>query len=100
MPWETVWRPPRVDDTLAVWPGDHHHPPDGYILDGLVIGPLTAHRSSPYGCVYLCCQCGGWIEGHADEYQVNDLGPLSGRRGTEFYCRRCGAEVGFFGMMA
>ena len=39
----------------------------------------------------------GWVEGLPNEYDVNTLGPLSGRQGTEYYCAKCGASIGFTG---
>ncbi len=49
-----------------------------------------------------CDHCGGWIRGHANEYEVNTLAPhqLAGRRGTEYYCQRCGEQLAFSGMMS
>ena len=51
---------------------------------------------------HFCPDCDGWIEGHANDYEVNTLNParLAGRRGTEFFCRRCGYRIDFVGMMS
>lgn len=40
--------------------------------------------------------------GQAHEHRVNDLdgSRLCGRRGTEYYCPRCGKEIHFSGMMS
>lgn len=51
---------------------------------------------------HFCPDCDGWIEGHAQEFKVNTLdgGRLSGRRGTEYFCRRCGYQIAFMGIMS
>lgn len=51
---------------------------------------------------YECYRCGGWIEGMPFEHNVNTLDPahLAGRRGTEFYCIRCGEEIHFSGLVS
>lgn len=49
---------------------------------------------------HFCPRCGGWIEGSVNEYEVNTMGPLSGRQGTEYYCRRCGEEIGYIGAVS
>ena len=49
---------------------------------------------------YECYWCRGWIEGEPMQENVDTIAPLSGRRGTVSYCRRCGKEIGFFGMMS
>lgn len=49
-----------------------------------------------------CHHCGGWVPGQAHQHRVNDLdgSRLCGRRGTEYYCPRCGKEIHFSGMMS
>lgn len=49
---------------------------------------------------HWCDRCNGWIEGEAQEYEVNSLRPLSGRRGKEYNCRRCGEEIVFVGAVS
>jgi len=51
---------------------------------------------------HFCSHCGGWIEGHANEYSVNTLNSsqLSGRKGIEYFCCRCGEQIAFNGMMS
>ena len=56
-----------------------------------------------YKTYFFCHHCGGWIEGEPHENEVNTMSPshpLSGRRGWEFYCLRCGGEIGFSGMVS
>jgi hypothetical protein len=49
-----------------------------------------------------CHHCGGWVPGQAHEHRVNTLdgSRLCGRKGTEYYCPRCGKEIHFSGMMS
>jgi hypothetical protein len=49
---------------------------------------------------HKCYGCGGWIEGDANEYHEDTIGPLCGRRGRSSHCRRCGLEIDFFGAMS
>ena len=49
---------------------------------------------------YFCPVCNGWIPCDPYRHEVNTLAPLAGRKGTEFYCRRCGGEIGFSGVMS
>lgn len=48
----------------------------------------------------FCHMCKGWIEGQPHEREHNDLGILSGRKGTSYYCPRCGWELDFNGIIA
>jgi hypothetical protein len=95
MPWETRWVPAQSDPSLPV-------------LDELPEGDW--HREDLFGYPYAfggggrrfyrCSHCAGWIEGQPAASRVNTLGPLSGRQGTEYHCRRCGSELAFSGMMS
>jgi len=76
MPYRATWFPASVDKSLIVHPERLAKP------------------------CYHCRYCGGWIEGHPNQYEENSLGPLSGRKGTASHCRRCGQEIAFFGMMS
>lgn len=55
-------------------------------------------------CTHYYCDrdCKGWIEGFPNEYEVNTLAPyqLAGRQGTEWYCIRCGEQIGFLGVVS
>jgi len=74
MPWR--WLPPKNDPSLKVY------------------------RKKPDGIAYKCHWCKGWIEGEPIREHEDTIGPLSGREGTVEYCRRCGLEIGFFGMVS
>lgn len=93
MPWQESWVPAPSDHALLVVT---ELPP------GLEVHDFGHREAFGRGGVqyHFCHQCGGWIEGHAPAYSVDNLGPLSGRHGTEYFCRRCGAEIGFFGIMS
>lgn len=100
MPFQMVWVPAPNNMNLPVLvdlPEDFRKiemfsevkEADGYI-DG------------KYTVFYYCMFCKGWIEGHANEYHVDDLHAhvLAGRRGFEYYCKRCGKEIAFSGVMS
>lgn len=55
-----------------------------------------------YVWFHFCKRCGGWIEGQPNGYEVNTLSShqLSGRRGTEYHCCRCGEQIAFSGIMS
>ena len=63
---------------------------------------LTKRGGGPMEFMTKCHHCGGWVPGRAHEHHVNNLDGqrLCGRKGTEFYCPRCGQEVHFSGMMS
>lgn len=96
MPW-------RRDETLLV----SEELPAGFIEDQL---GLSNHREAQrrpmidhaINFLHHCERCGGWIDGVPHDFPVNTLEPrrLSGRRGTEFHCRRCGSQIGFSGVMS
>ena len=78
-------------------------PPDGYVEDGLYHcwGMKVVRAPDLKGPRYHWCRsCDGWVEGRPREDRVDTLGVLSGRRGTEYYCLRCGGHLGFDGVMA
>lgn len=58
---------------------------------------LVMHKERPPGVFHYCAQCDGWIDGRANRFREDTLGPLSGRRGTAEHCLRCGHCIGFFG---
>lgn len=51
---------------------------------------------------YYCDRtCSGWIQGRKPNmFSINTLSPerLAGRRGRQFYCCRCGEQIGFIGV--
>lgn len=96
MPYESRWVDPPTDPTLPVLA----EPPEGCVPGIGFGGPKEVRTPDHRRHFYECRHCKGWIEGHPHESRVNNLGPLSGRRGTEFHCVRCGHEVGFTGMMS
>lgn len=57
-------------------------------------------KTAKYSFAYFCNhkECKGWILELPNEYEENTIGILSGRKGTVFYCVRCGNEIGFEGM--
>lgn len=89
--------------------------PDGFEERPYFLGPKTAWtkiarhsdgsvmRPQPkLRILTFCHHCAGWVEGEAHENMVNDLdgSRLCGRKGTEFWCPRCGKEICFCGMMS
>jgi len=78
-------------------------PPEG-AEEGFSMGfkSLRSRHPKPFRSWHFCHHCAGWIEGEPHENRVNTLdgSRLSGRRGTEFFCRRCAKEIGFSGLMS
>jgi hypothetical protein len=93
MPYEMRWVPVPKDETLEV----HQEIPQGLMDWGY-------HRAGfvngQYFQFHECKKCGGWITGRPAEYRIDTLGPLCGRKGIEYYCRRCGYQIGFDGWMS
>lgn len=92
MPYVQHWEPAPKDPKLVVLkelPPGKVRERDWGVREAFVDG-------NPY---HYCDCCKGWIEGSASEYAVNTLNPgmLSGKRGREFYCKRCGKEIEFIG---
>lgn len=76
MPYKLVWVPASGDKSLPVYP------------------------ECPEGEAHHCHYCRGWIPGVPETREINTMSiehPLSGRRGTAFYCLRCGEEIDFIG---
>lgn len=101
MPYRQVWfdEPPK-DPTLKT----HESLPDG-ITERHHLGDIReayGYIGEVYVSYHFCHFCNGWIEGHVRESEVNNLDTrrLAGRQGTEYYCRRCGRQIGFFGLMS
>lgn len=49
---------------------------------------------------YFCKQCTGYIMGEPEQEREDTIGPLAGRCGTSYRCKRCGYELGFNGYMS
>jgi hypothetical protein len=94
MPWESSWVPAPSDPSLPVLA----ELPEGVAEWPWPDDPRRAHGGGRR--FYHCKRCGGWIEGNPTEYRVDTLAPLSGRRGVETYCIRCGEEIAFSGMVS
>lgn len=96
MPFVQKWVPAPKDESLPVLA---ELPPGQQRVREPFWGECkTAYvNGQPY---YYCSSCQGWIQGLANEFSVNTLDSrsLSGRRGREYCCRRCGEEIGFIGM--
>jgi hypothetical protein len=93
IPYKMRWVPAPKDEMLNVL----QEIPEG-LLDSLY--RQYGIVEDKFVCFHKCKKCGGWIEGEPTEYHIDTLRPLSGRRGTEYYCRRCGHQIGFIGMMS
>lgn len=99
MPYRTIWEPAPKDMSLHVL----SELPDGYSTGNYSLLSMIGIREARKGFtenMYFCDRCNGWIKGYPNEYKVDNLGLLSGRHGTEYYCLRCGHEMGFMGVMS
>lgn len=101
MPYRQVYEPAPSNKSLPIL----EELPAGVMEDSLSLTIREARGRTAdgvYRYFYFCRRCKGWIEGQANTYQVNTLAPhqLAGRSGTEYYCIRCGDEIGFMGMMS
>jgi hypothetical protein len=97
MPYHLVWEPAPKDESLTVF----KELPDGYEKHSLsIFGFDEVHKG--LNTMYFCYHCNGWIEDYPNTFSINTLNSsrLAGRCGTEFFCRRCGKEIGFIGMMS
>lgn len=105
MPYIQQWIEPKKNPKLKVYP---NLPPDYQeVRGGLTQGCRLANIGGkffalPEHTLHFCETCGGWVEGACNEYAVNNLDGrhLSGRRGTDYHCARCGGNLGFIGMMS
>jgi hypothetical protein len=106
MPYREVWYPAPTNESLPVL----SELPTGYEEDRWRMGARQAtarfgldghpHFEAKPRAYHYCHRCGGWVPGEPYTSEVSNLGPLSGRKGTEYYCRRCGKEIGFVGMVS
>lgn len=55
-----------------------------------------------YKTFHHCPDCKGWIAGKPIAHKHNNLRPtrLTGRRGTSWYCARCGWQLAYRGKMS
>lgn len=84
----------------------HKELPAGVVEHVPLFGGLREARGTAADGVYhmfhYCARCGGWIEGNANTYHENTHMPhmLAGRKGETYYCKRCGREIAFVGIMS
>lgn len=95
MPWESHWVPAPKNLALPVLV----ELPEG-VEEYPAFGDVVRRASGIGRRFYLCKRCKGWIEGDPTQSRVDTLAPLSGRRGVETYCIRCGEEIAFSGLMS
>lgn len=104
MPYKLVWEPaPENKDipVLETLPEGLNEKPcwGNYKMAETPLEEVIS-KKIPWIYYYHCHWCKGWIKGRPNEYREDTIGPLSGRRGTAFYCIRCGNEIGFSGMVS
>lgn len=105
MPYKQVWFDASKDENIEVYrdlPPEYHERKFG--LWGVKQAELNVEywKDDKELWMYECHHCNGWIKGEPNKYEINTLRPsqLAGRQGTEFYCRRCGNQIGFMGIMS
>lgn len=101
MPYKLVHFDAPKDMTLPVFSSL----PEGFVEERdvlLTVNRIAQNGMFPRSFMYHCHWCDGWIQGEPNEFKVNTLESehLAGRRGIEYYCCRCGREIGFSGMMS
>lgn len=102
MPWKQTYEPAPKDMSLVVL----KELPEGVTEHQELFSRIKTAAGKPsaegWPHYYFCRYCGGWIEGYPNEYRVNTMDSyrLSGRRGTESHCIRCGEQIGFSGMVS
>lgn len=101
MPYRQVYEEPPKDMKLAVL----KDLPDGVTERKTWFSNLReadGHIDKKWVFYHFCPKCEGWIEGDANKYPVNTLDSrhLAGRQGDEYYCRRCGYQIAFIGLMS
>lgn len=101
MPYRQVYEPAPKDLSLAVF---KELPAPFVETDerAYFIKPeFRVARDHDLHYMYFCeRECKGWIEGRPNRFTENTLAPLSGRQGEVYYCRRCGEEIAFFGIVS
>ncbi len=100
MPYVHKWIPAPTNKTLTAL----KELPEGFVEVTSEFWSTYRHaRNSRYQKYYYCeYDCKGWIEGEPNCYRENTLEPehLAGRQGEAYYCRRCGREIAFSGMVS
>ena len=102
MPYRHQWFDAPKDSSLTI----HNQLPEGVEEGRLSFGhnmrEASGHVGDRYMFFHFCKRCGGWIEGQPNAFEINTLNPsqLAGRKGTEYFCRRCGEQIAFMGMMS
>lgn len=104
MPYRLVWEDAPKDESLPVL----KELPEGIEEDAFILRWHSKRRkvhvviNGEFVQYHYCPECGGWIPGDYYEASVNTLDTrhLAGLHGTEYYCRRCGYQVAFEGMMS
>lgn len=93
------WSEPPKDLSLLVL----KELPEEFEIEEWLTSPKEARHKNDFAQVYYHCRyCDGWIAGHPNHERINNMDSfrLSGRSGTVYYCRRCGEEIKFSGMMS
>ena len=98
MPFQMQWVPAPADPKLPVLKKLPKGAQSGW--GGAYLIKKEGKKDESVQHWHECPFCKGWIPGEAFESEENTLGPLSGRSGTATYCRRCGREIGFSGVMS
>jgi hypothetical protein len=94
MPYIQQWIPAPIDKSIPVL----EEMPEGAREFSTGLSYRICHvKGIEY---HYCPECKGWIEGSPNEFKVDTLAPLVGRRGIEYYCKRCGYELAFIGIMS
>ena len=103
MPYQTTWVAAKKDPNRKCYA----ILPDGYeVASGLFACYQLASKDGtrcaiPENALHFCEKC-GWVEGYPNQYKVNtlDSAHLSGQRGEDYHCARCGNHIGFSGVMS
>ena len=104
MPWKQVWEPSPSDLNMPVLTElpEGVNEQSNHWTSMVGLREANGRIDGEWVTFTHCNYCKGWIKGGAFESQVNTLDSrrLAGRQGTEYYCRRCGHELAFFGMVS
>lgn len=102
MPYRNQWSDAPKDMSLPVLKELPEGVAEGRLAFIHNLKEASGYVDGHYVFYTFCKRCGGWIEGHANSFSVNTLNSsqLSGRKGTEYFCCRCGEQIAFMGMMS